>query len=160
MSAWRRHVEGAYNPSDRGSSAGGDHLVLDEPLRFGRLVREAGDPLCKPAKKFCGLTGPVDRQVTCHHCIRQAFRLGWDFEAMPQLDLGRIWSARLVIEKGRPERVEFRNRWFGSPPPIPPTPPTPERLLSAVRTLVPSVEHVSVNGWIDGSDVGGTATIE
>jgi len=158
---WRRHIEGAYNPSDRGSSAGGNHIVLEEPLQFGRLVRQAGDALCKPAKKFWGLTGPgEDRVLDCHHCIRQAFRLGWDFDALAALDLGRSWSATLVIEGGHALRVEYRSRWFGHPPPIPPTVPSAERLLRAVSPLVPEAKRLALSSWAVGDHVGGTATIE
>jgi hypothetical protein len=45
----------AYNPRQAGWSNGAYHLVVQTPLRAGRLKREPGDALCKPAGKFWGL---------------------------------------------------------------------------------------------------------
>jgi hypothetical protein len=157
------HAEGAYNPSDRGSNAGADHIVLEEPVHVGRLVRAKGDPLCKPAKKFWGLTGPdKSRVVTCHHCIRQALRLGMPIDAQAALDVGRSWSASLIIEKGCPAHVVLRSRWFRHPPPEPPTPPSDDRLLRVVQAIAPSVRAVRVTQMkpTGPADLEGTAVVE
>jgi hypothetical protein len=69
-------VYGAYNPSDRGNSAGGNHLVVSEDLARGRLRREAGDALCKPERKFWGLYKHPERKPTCKRCLEISARLG------------------------------------------------------------------------------------
>lgn len=158
----RWHVEGAYNPSDRGSNAGGEHIVLDEPLRAGRLVRSAGDPLCKPRGKFWGLTGPVVRTANCHHCIRQALRLGMKFHARATLDFGRSWSVILFFDQGRPTQLHLRSRWFRSPPPVLPTTPSEEALLRAVRAVDPGATKVTLGPMkaIGPGEVEGEAGVE
>jgi hypothetical protein len=161
------HVEGSYNPSDRGSSKSGNHLVLDVPLRAGRLVRDKGDPLCKPKGKFWGLTGPdrnrgEPRVIDCHACVQQALRLGFNFDAAQSLDLGRSWSAKLVIEQGRPRRVMLRSRWFMQPPVQPPEPPSEQSLLRAVQAIAPSVRAVRIDRMEPAgfNEVAGMALVE
>ncbi|MEV8169604.1 hypothetical protein AB0O70_16915 [Microbacterium paraoxydans] len=52
------------------------HIVLDIPLD-GRLRREAGDALCRPATDFYELErGDVDGDATCRKCIERAARYG------------------------------------------------------------------------------------
>ncbi|MFE1773745.1 hypothetical protein [Streptomyces sp. NPDC059008] len=52
------------------------HIVLDVPLD-GRLRREAGDALCRPATDFYELErGDVDGKATCRKCIERAARYG------------------------------------------------------------------------------------
>lgn len=161
------HVEGSYNPSDRGHSKSGNHMVLDVPLRAGRLLRDKGDPLCKPKGKFWGLTGPdrdrsEPRVIDCHACVKQALRMGLDFEAMPSLDLGRSWDSRLVIEHGRPRRVTLRSRWFRQPPVQAPEPPYEQSLLRAVQTIAPSVRAVRIDRMepTGYNEVAGMALVE
>ena len=136
------HVEDVYNPSDRGSQPGGNHLVVEAPLHEGRLHRNAGDPLCKPAEKFWGLTGRHAERVTCHNCARMALRLGLPFDGHVALDFGRSWSIRLIIEHGRSDRMEIRNRWFRVPPVESPTPPDADRLLREVQAIDPHARSV------------------
>jgi hypothetical protein len=144
----RWHVEGSYNPSDRGQSKSGNHLVVDEPLRAGRLVREPGDPLCRPAKEFWGLTGGgrEDRVVDCHMCIKRAIRMGLEFGARPSLDMGRSWSATLVVDAGRPRQIDLQSRWFRQPPVAPPSLPSEQQMLRAVQVMAPSVRTVRMLG--------------
>jgi hypothetical protein len=158
----RWHVEGTYNPSDRGSSKTGNHMVLDEPLHVGRLVRKAGDPLCKPAKSFWGLTGPKNRPIDCHHCVKQALRLGLGIDAAPSLDLGRHWQATLAVEGGLPKRIDLRSRWFRQPPLEPPTPPDAGVLLRAVQAIAPSVRAVQIDRLdpVGVNEVAGMALVE
>lgn len=47
----------AYTPRQGPSSNGTYHLVVQAPLQAGRLRREPGDALCKPARRFWGLDG-------------------------------------------------------------------------------------------------------
>jgi|GEM_PF-5179712 len=156
------HVEGAYNPSDRGSNAGGEHIVLDEPLHAGRLVRSVGDPLCKPRGKFWGLTGLRERPANCHHCIRQALRLGMQFHARAALDFGRSWSVVLFFDQGRPTQLHLRSRWFRYPPPVPLSTPSEEELLRAVRAVAPGVTKVTLGPMkvIGPGEVEGDAGVE
>lgn len=52
------------------------HIVLDVPLD-GRLRREAGDALCRPAYEFYELErGDVEGEATCKKCIERAARYG------------------------------------------------------------------------------------
>jgi hypothetical protein len=141
------HAEDVYNPSDRGSHPGGSHLVVDAPLHEGRLHRDAGDPLCKPAKKFWGLTGRHTDRVSCHTCVRMALRLGLPFDGDVALDFGRSWSIHLIIEHGRLDHIELANRWFRIPPVEPPTLPDVDRLLREVQTIDPRAQKVVLGGF-------------
>lgn len=69
-------VYGSYHPRDRGNAHGANHLVLSSKYVKGRLRREAGDALCKPATKFWGLYAEPDRKPTCKACLAVAARHG------------------------------------------------------------------------------------
>jgi hypothetical protein len=78
MKTVRLRVGTAYNPSDRGANPGGNHWIVADELRIpGRLYRAPGDALCKPARKFWGLSD-VDEErwrfVTCKRCHEMARR--------------------------------------------------------------------------------------
>ena len=159
----RWHAEGAHNPSDRGANRSVSHIVVDEPVSTGRFERGIGDPLCKPAKKFWGLTGHRDQDVvSCHDCIKQALRLGIEFDARASLDLGRSWYAGFVVEGGRPQRVDLRSRWFRYPPGVPPEPPSEDRMLRAVQAIAPSVRAVHIDRLEPLGDhgIGGVALLD
>lgn len=47
----------AYSPRENVGSTGKYHLITTERIEHGRLVREPGDALCKPTRKFWGLDG-------------------------------------------------------------------------------------------------------
>lgn len=49
------HVEHAYTPRETSTYGGADHVVLDEEIRIGRLVRHPGDALSRSRQKFWGL---------------------------------------------------------------------------------------------------------
>jgi hypothetical protein len=49
------HVAHAYTAQETATYGGADHVVVDEPVRFGRLAREPGDALSRPARKFLAL---------------------------------------------------------------------------------------------------------
>jgi hypothetical protein len=51
------HVEHAYTPRETAMYGGADHIVVDEEIRIGRLVRKPGDALSRPRAKFWGLSG-------------------------------------------------------------------------------------------------------
>ena len=69
------HVEYAYNPRQGAMSNGSHHAVLDQPLHAGRLHREAGDALCKPARRFWGLEVGHDlANVDCRRCVEMLAR--------------------------------------------------------------------------------------
>lgn len=53
---FRWHIEHAYTPQETGSYGGADHIVVDEEVRVGRLVRQPGDALSRVRKKFWGLS--------------------------------------------------------------------------------------------------------
>jgi len=74
---FRWHVAHAYTAQETGSYGGGDHVVVDEPVRVGRLVREPGDALSRPRKKFWGLhdVAESDRLPTSVADIRIAERI-------------------------------------------------------------------------------------
>lgn len=69
-------VYGACHPRDRGISHGSNHLVTSVDLVSGRLRREAGDALCKPAAKFWDLVHAPERRPTCKRCLELAARHG------------------------------------------------------------------------------------
>ena len=49
------HVAHAYTAQETATYGGADHVVVDEPIRIGRLSREPGDALSRPARKFLAL---------------------------------------------------------------------------------------------------------
>jgi hypothetical protein len=53
---FRWHIEHAYTPQETGSYGGADHIVVDEEVRVGRLIRQPGDALSRVRKKFWGLS--------------------------------------------------------------------------------------------------------
>lgn len=70
------HVEHAYALRTTDMYTGADHVILDGGLVHGRLRRDLGDALCKPATKFRHLepTGD-DRDPTCVTCLAHLARL-------------------------------------------------------------------------------------
>lgn len=67
----------AWNACSRGRAAGGDHLLLIEPLERGRLVRARGDALCKPIHRFSALepnNGVGAVAAPCTKCSAMAAR--------------------------------------------------------------------------------------
>lgn len=54
---------------------GDDHIVVDEPIHIGRLRREPGDALSRPARKFWGLTRKEGRLPTSRADIKIAERI-------------------------------------------------------------------------------------
>ena len=53
--SFRWHIAHAYTAQETATYGGADHIVVDEPIRIGRLVREPGDALSRPRRKFWGL---------------------------------------------------------------------------------------------------------
>ena len=73
---FRWHIEHAYTPNETASYGGADHIIVDEPVRTGRLRREPGDALSRRRSKFWGLSGvEADRLPTALADIRIAERL-------------------------------------------------------------------------------------
>lgn len=74
---FRWHIAHAYTAQETGSYGGADHIVVDEPVHIGRLKREAGDALSRPARKFWGLhaVAEKDRMPTSLADIKIAERL-------------------------------------------------------------------------------------
>lgn len=64
----------AFSPRQGNFSNGAYHLVTPEAFRSGRLVRNAGDALCKPRKRFWGLER-ANAEASCAACLRIAARL-------------------------------------------------------------------------------------
>lgn len=60
---FRWHIEHAYTPRETATYGGADHIVVDEPVRVGRLRRETGDTLARPRAKFWGLTRVEDDRL-------------------------------------------------------------------------------------------------
>lgn len=70
----------AYSPKEGATdgffSPGKDHFQLSGSLVKGRLRRNRGDALCKPAEKFWGLLETGDKQVvTCSICLGHMINL-------------------------------------------------------------------------------------
>lgn len=73
---FRWHVAHAYTPSETATYGGADHVVVDEPVRIGRLKRDPGDALSRPRRKFWGLSRVEnDRLPTSVADIRVAERI-------------------------------------------------------------------------------------
>jgi hypothetical protein len=61
----------AYSPRERTASQGGYHIIVPQDgMKFGKAVRNKGDAICKPAKKFWGLTILGGSELpNCKHCL-------------------------------------------------------------------------------------------
>jgi hypothetical protein len=71
---FRWHSVAMDNPTQNhtGTTNGSGHIVLDEPYRAGRLVRDTGQPLCgAPTANLFGDTN----HVTCKRCLELAQRI-------------------------------------------------------------------------------------
>ncbi|HVX32583.1 MAG TPA: hypothetical protein VHA80_05520 [Solirubrobacterales bacterium] len=72
---FRAHIEHAYTPRETATHGGGDHLVVEQEVRIGRILRSAGDALCRPRRRFWGLArGGEDRVPSCRRCVAVAGR--------------------------------------------------------------------------------------
>lgn len=60
---FRWHVAHAYTPRETATHGGADHIVVNEEVRFGRLVRQPGDALSRAATKFWGLASATDARL-------------------------------------------------------------------------------------------------
>jgi len=60
---FRWHIAHAYTAQETATYGGADHIVVDEPIRIGRLSREHGDALSRPQRKFWGLHAVVDDRL-------------------------------------------------------------------------------------------------
>lgn len=58
---WR--IAHAYTAQETATYGGADHIVVDEPVHIGRLVREPGDALSRPRQKFWGLHDVEDGRL-------------------------------------------------------------------------------------------------
>jgi len=73
---FRWYVAHAYTAQETATYGGADHIVVDEPIRIGRLAREPGDALSRPKRKFWGLHKvEKDRLPTSVADIRIAERI-------------------------------------------------------------------------------------
>ncbi len=52
---FRWHVAHAYTAQETATYGGADHIVVDEEIQIGRLVRHVGDALSRSRQKFWGL---------------------------------------------------------------------------------------------------------
>jgi hypothetical protein len=60
---FRWHVEHAYTPRETATYGGADHIIVDEGVRIGRLVRHPGDALSRSRQKFWGLNAVEDGRL-------------------------------------------------------------------------------------------------
>jgi hypothetical protein len=60
---FRWHIEHAYTPHETATHGGGDHVIVDEEVRIGRLVRLPGDALSRTRQKFWSLTRVNDDRL-------------------------------------------------------------------------------------------------
>jgi hypothetical protein len=74
---FRWHIAHAYTPRETATYGGADHVVVDEPVRVGRIKRDPGDALSRPRAKFWGLYRVVenDRLPTSIADIKIAERI-------------------------------------------------------------------------------------
>ncbi|MGY4988895.1 hypothetical protein [Streptomyces nigrescens] len=99
------------------------HIVLDVPL-VGRLRREAGDALCRPAYEFYELErGGVDGEATCRKCIERAARYGVRVITTAAIHPAETVAAELAAAVDAVEQAEvsdgtWRGGWIASTPPL------------------------------------------
>jgi hypothetical protein len=73
---FRWHIAHAYTAQETANYGGADHIVVDEPIRIGRLVREPGDALSRSRRKFLALYEVEEgRLPTSHVDIKIAERI-------------------------------------------------------------------------------------
>ena len=53
---FRSYIAHAYTAQETATYGGADHIVVDEPVRIGRLKRDPGDALSQPRSKFLNLS--------------------------------------------------------------------------------------------------------
>jgi len=58
------HIAHAYTAQETATYGGADHIVVDEPIRIGRLSREHGDALSRPQRKFWGLHAVEEHRLS------------------------------------------------------------------------------------------------
>jgi hypothetical protein len=69
------HIGHAYTPRETASHGGGDHVVVEQEVRIGRIRRVEGDALCRPRRRFWGLArGGEDHLPSCRRCVAIAER--------------------------------------------------------------------------------------
>ena len=69
------HIEHAYTPRETALYGGGNHVVVEQEVRIGRIHRHARDALCKSRWSFWGLNrGGEDHTPSCRRCIEIAER--------------------------------------------------------------------------------------
>ncbi|MGY5129230.1 hypothetical protein [Streptomyces nigrescens] len=99
------------------------HIVLDTPL-VGRLRREAGDALCRPAYEFYELErGDVDGEATCRTCLERAARYGVHIITAAAAHPAETVEAELTATVEAVEQAEraagtWRGGWITSIPPL------------------------------------------
>lgn len=77
------HVAYAYSRREGPNSRGTYHLILNEPLRSGRLHRNPGDALCT-SRRFWGLDPrPELTEALCARCTASADRHGVTVQPTP-----------------------------------------------------------------------------
>ena len=68
------HSEYAFNPRQGAMSFARYHAVLDQDMARGQFSRRAGDALCKPRRKFWGLSPGASDSVDGPRCLELAAR--------------------------------------------------------------------------------------
>lgn len=75
---FRWHAVACDNPTQNhtGTTNGADHIVVDEALAIGCIVRQPGDALCRPVSRAWGanLWGESNGP-TCKRCLEIAERI-------------------------------------------------------------------------------------
>lgn len=148
-------VQGAHHPSSRGNADGCNHIVVSEEVHKGRLLSKPGDPLCRPASDFWGLTGPEDRPVNCQRCALMGMRLGVAFTGTMLLRVAGWRWACLRIAEGKPVAVDLYS--YGKT-----IPPGPQAVTEGLQAFLKGyrVDHVPEQhfeedrcGWISTPEV-------
>ncbi|MFE6742313.1 hypothetical protein [Streptomyces tubercidicus] len=116
-------VRQSYHPNQGAEQAKlARHIVLDTPLA-GRLRREAGDALCRPAYEFYELErGDVDGEATCRKCLERAARYDVRVITTAAAQPTETVEAELAATVETVEQAEvaagtWRGGWIASTPP-------------------------------------------
>ncbi|MGW8374281.1 hypothetical protein [Streptomyces sp. ODS28] len=101
------------------------HIVLDQPLHAGRLHREAGDALCRPAVDFYELEAEhLNAEPTCTRCLDRANRYGVHIAHPEQSTVteqadtseAELHDTVAVIEQAEADDGTWRGGWIAAAP--------------------------------------------
>ena len=106
---FRWHVAHAYTAQETATYGGADHVVVDDRVHVGRLKREPGDALSRPAKKFWGLSAVEEGRLPSSLAdIRIAERIVAALSTLSTKGSPRVNKSRKQLEQEIAEALQPR----------------------------------------------------